>query len=211
VKLVDFYGAVWMHSINFTYSKPSTVHVLDTFRYEVLDDVYLSSVSSPNNAKYRVDTDGYLQITSFTGLPVGVGKPNLGLMPPSYLNLLTGLPTYDSESDTMRLDYEPILGIPVSGMADSVVHMGLDTSFLNSGMYDGLFSSSDTIYMPNVLGVLYLGVTASAAEVLAAVLYGLPAMGDTLMLVFVIIGCILLLIMVGLCVKSQTGAAISPK
>merc|ERR1712196_288885 len=82
--------------------------------------------------------------------------------------------------------------------------MGTST-FLDSGIYDGLFSSTgNTMYYPFFWGNPKIEIEATSADVLAGVLYGLPATATLLMIVFLVIGLILLIVGVALCVKGKS-------
>merc|ERR1712023_622258 len=139
--------------------------------------------------------------------------PNLGLGSCGMASSLTGTGTvWNSETMSWELQYEPIVGIPVK--INGHIHLAtrFTSAFLNSGLYSGLFTgthSSNIMYFPFVWLNLLVEIESGAADILAGILYGTPAMGGTLMLVFVILGVLLLLVGAGLCVKGK-GAAVSP-
>jgi len=212
VGMVDFFSSDLLRGLNMTFTSDSTVHSLETFKYNVPSDYWMNSNSNVNNAKYRIDTSGYMQLTSYLGLPVGGGNPNLGVTESAAGIVLDGsYDSYTADEVSWEIHYEPIVGIPAKINGHQVATARYTSSFLNSGLYDGLFTSNavDIMYFPFFWGNLQYEMEQSSADLLAGVLYGLPAMGSTLMLVFVILGVVFLIAGVALCMKGKSGA-VSP-
>merc|ERR1712070_399189 len=86
---------------------------------------------------------------------------------------------YDDEDATAwKIHYEPIVGIPVALNGHQVGVIRYESGFLNSGLYSNVFASgANVLFFPLFWGNLVYEMEASSADVLAGILYGLPAMG----------------------------------
>merc|ERR1712070_1065288 len=140
---VNIFVAPFFREFNLTYSKNSKVFALDTFQYEIPESFTLASDSHSQNSKFRVDEDGFLQLTTSMSLNTGVGRANLGYFAPSYLAMMAGLPSFSTDdSDTSMMGHwEPIVGIPVQLNLFFGFYLKFTYAFVDTGLYSDIGSS----------------------------------------------------------------------
>lgn len=212
VSLVDLLSSDLLRGLNLSYSSASAIHNLETLKYNVDQNYWANSNSNQNNAKYRISTNGYMQLTSAIGLPLGGVNADFSIAESALGILLDGsYNSFDEEATTWEIQYEPIVGIPAKLHGHQPLVFRCSTDYLSSGLYSDLFSSNqaDVLLVPLFWGIVDWEMEKVDADILAGILYGLPQMASTMLLIFVLLGVLLMIVGMALCFKSRS-STISP-